>query len=523
MANWLGLAGGAAEGVLAGMQDNRQRELYNMYMRQQKREEEQRLAEDAAAAEVSARIKSAEAPQADMSGKGMTAGSLDQGDWPTTRAKVSPSQRLGIVADVQTASKVPKLQLQGAQLAAQAEQLKGVERTGRQDEQREALFAKYKALIPTITADPGKFLKEQGASYYNGKVPDGFDVAYADQPDGGVAYSFIDQKTGKPSGYKSIPKERLHGAAMDVAERMLHSELGTISTADFREMGKYKQTEQELGIKRTTADAAMRNAATNEAHYGPGGTYETAMREANEARLKAAQIGANARTPAEKAAVLEYKDYKDTLDKYMLALQDPIKNKTEVARLTTHLSAYHPNKVQTPMRVGTDKDGNPTYAMVNRMQELTKEAYRNFGYNTLEDGTPLPKKMTEKQFIDAQAEAKKNKVNAGVFIVDNEPVIGYVNPALPNERFDTIKEAKTAPETAKKAEKEAQRAASSKAIKEGKREPEAPVDPAIAKRAYRQLGITPLATRIGDVWNAPDSGATLTDEQRRRLEAAQRQ
>ena len=123
MANTWGMIGGAAQGILQGEEDNRQRALYNFQMQQLQRQKKQQDAEDAAAVELQQGIQRDQAPQADLSGKGMTAGSLDQGDWPTVKPPdVPPHEVLRRQAQIYAKSGVPSMALKASQLHAAADQ-----------------------------------------------------------------------------------------------------------------------------------------------------------------------------------------------------------------------------------------------------------------------------------------------------------------------------------------------------------------------------------------------------------------
>lgn len=247
--NWLGLAGGAAEGVLAGMQDNRQRELYEFYKRQQQRQEQQQKIEDTAEAAYRA------VPAAGEYEREVRAPDEQTMMGPSPRketAKFTPAQRAK--AQIEALSRGTGAQRRDASTLQQ--QLNQQEEYEYQKHQRTVFDTAMKASM-LAESNPEAAFKLLGEGYDN--FPDGQKMVVQKGPDGKSYYGVADQSGRFVKGYE--PKL----ITADEARKMAGTALQFASQDMYKFMKDNAVKERGVGAQERTAGAAERGAATTEA------------------------------------------------------------------------------------------------------------------------------------------------------------------------------------------------------------------------------------------------------------------
>ncbi len=188
MANWAGIAGGAADGILRGRDDLRQQELFRQQNEQYQRQKKQQDIDDVAAAKIAGIRTPGEYEDT-------TEGPIAEGDLtgvPTkTKSKVTQSQYQRNVANAYGATPGRENMVASMNMNALANQQQQTERTLNIQQQQDTILQIAKVNL----VDPMKALKLAAVEY--AKHPDGGQIV-VDRSGPEPMFYVIDEETGKP-------------------------------------------------------------------------------------------------------------------------------------------------------------------------------------------------------------------------------------------------------------------------------------------------------------------------------------
>lgn len=292
MANWLGIAGGAAQGVLEGQLDNQQRAQFDFLQKQRQRTLQQQAIEDAAEAKARGVLPAGEYDLEDRSGVGAN----DVGPVQATkRVKRTEddvaADRIKALSEGNAAQRAQALQMSTAGLQNKSLQLA----LQKQEELRNITRQFSDASTAIYQGNWNHPAVQQYMSAYNaqhGPFNDGRTARVVDSANGPVL-GFFDQK-GTQVGITPLTPQHVAPMLLDAykAQLAFHDPEYLYKNEDAATKGITAQAHA------TTADAAQRTAATNAAKvaYETTGPYAKAHLESiqAEAALRQAQTAAAA-------------------------------------------------------------------------------------------------------------------------------------------------------------------------------------------------------------------------------------
>jgi hypothetical protein len=270
----------------------------------------------------------------------------------------------------------PKYKALGLQLADKATQM------GSQAKQQ-AVLDKYKSAWQQIQESPqaaAKWLDERGVPTYNTAVQDGYKVSEPDiQPNGARTYHVFDEK-GQHISSHTVQPEQLQAAASKHLRGLMDTELGVLDPTGYKDWYARQNQNEELGIRRLSAEAQKQNADTESARWKPGGVMDRMQRDLLASHERIAQLNRISNkelNPLQKAQLDKLNSQVADETEFTNLLNDPVGNYKELQKLATKMGVKHPEATEN--KVIHHTNGETEYQPMNKYLSRAKEAFQEAG------------------------------------------------------------------------------------------------------------------------------------------------